>query len=716
MTLPTFSESWHRVADQRCRLRPDVRIRRQVFRGERWHVVEDPLANRYFRIRPEAYEFLVRLSPDRAVDDVWRECLDLHPQSAPGQQECIQLLSQLYQANLLHYDLAADAEELFRRQKERKDRELKARLLGIMFARIPLVDPDRFLQRLLPFFGWCVGKVGLLLWLIVIALGGKSVMDHWPQALAESRHVIDTPNLLLLYVALIGTKLLHELGHGLFCRKYGGEVHTLGVMFLIFTPVPYVDVTSSWSFRNRWQRILVASAGMMVENFVAGLAAIIWARSAPGPIHAVCYNIMFVASVSTLIFNLNPLLRFDGYYIFSDLIDVPNLYQRSLLHLKHWWKRHVFGVRKSRSPAITSRERRWLGFYGVLSGIYRVLVFAGVLLFVADTFLILGILMAVACIIGWILLPAFRLVRYLAQSPELDQVRPRAWLAVAGLTLGLLAFLQFVPFPAHIRAHGVVEAKEFREVVTEAPGFVRNMPTQPDLQVQPRTTLMRLENEELTAALDQAASQLAEIDARLSLARVQDPAALEALEKRAIAARQRHAELEADERRLTVSAGMAGVWSFLPPGSLTNYWMPRGSSLGLIIQPDSWRFVAAVRQADADFLFGHDLSHVEVRLAGQAGAIMESTEWQVVPGGRLTLPSVVLGTRGGGEIAVQPDDPRGRQAVEPFYLVRLSLPADAAASLRHGQPGQVRFRTGWEPLLPRWIRRLRQFLQERYRL
>src|ERR1043165_5662992 len=158
--LPTFSESWHRVAARRLRLRRGVNVHRQMFRGERWYVIEDDLAGKYFRVRPQAWEFIARLDAGMRVEEAWTQCLELFPETAPGQQECVNLLGQLYQANLLHYD-AGDAGELFRRQQKREQRELRSRLLGIMFLRIPLVDPDRFLVRILPWIGWLVSPVGL---------------------------------------------------------------------------------------------------------------------------------------------------------------------------------------------------------------------------------------------------------------------------------------------------------------------------------------------------------------------------------------------------------------------------------------------------------------------------------------------------------------------------------------------------------------------------
>jgi putative peptide zinc metalloprotease protein len=149
---------------------------------------------------------------------------------------------------------------------------------------------------------------------------------------------------------------------------------------------------------------------------------------------------------------------------------------------------------------------------------------------------------------------------------------------------------------------------------------------------------------------------------------------------------------------------------------MEDLWLPRGTSLGVVADPDEYEIVAAVRQTDADRLFGSQTKSAEVKLTGQSDATVEAAQWEISPGGRRQLPSIRLGSRGGGEIPVRADDQKGRQAAEPFYLVRAALPNDGDLVLKHGQIGAIRFHTGWEPLLPRWVRQFRQFLQERYRL
>src|SRR5215469_1814951 len=177
--MKTFSESWYRVANQRICLRPGVRVRRQNFRGERWMVLENPFSNQYFRLRPAAYEFVARLRPDRTVQEVWQQCLDRFPDEAPGQESVIQLLSQLYFSNLLQYDLAADSAQLFERYKKRKQREMGFQFLNIMFARFPLLDPDRFLVRSMPVVGKLISPFGAALWFLVVGLGLVIAADNF---------------------------------------------------------------------------------------------------------------------------------------------------------------------------------------------------------------------------------------------------------------------------------------------------------------------------------------------------------------------------------------------------------------------------------------------------------------------------------------------------------------------------------------------------------
>jgi putative peptide zinc metalloprotease protein len=714
--MKTFSESWYRVANQRICLRPGVRVRRQNFRGERWIVLENPFSNQYFRLRPAAYEFVARLRPGCTVEQVWQQCLDRFPDDAPSQESVIQLLSQLYFANLLQYDLATDSAQLFQRYKQRKQRETGFRFLNIMFMRFPLLDPDRFLVRILPWIGKLISPAGALLWVLVVGLAGKVAVDNFDALRVEGQSVLAPGNLFLLYLGLVFIKTIHEFGHALFCRKFGGEVHVMGVMLMIFTPMPYVDATSSWSFRDRRQRVLVGAAGMIVELFVAALATFVWARTAPGTVHNLAYNMMFVASVSTLIFNINPLLRFDGYYILSDLLEIPNLNQRALGQLRHWCEGRLFGVKPSEGPANTRREAGWLVTYGITSGIYRVIVFTGVLLAVADRFLIIGIVMAIVCAISWVTVPLVRFVKYLSSSPKLERVRSRAVGVTAGALVVLLVLLGVVPFPHSFRAPGVVKAAERTQVANETAGRIEVLLVKPGATVHRGQPLLRLQNHELELELVAARVRLEEINARLLKATKEQSADVKPLSQLRDSINAQLEKLARDTEHLVLRARHDGAW--VAPGieDFVGRWMPRGSDFGLLANPASFEFAATVMQEDVDAVLAQKVRRADVRLYGDADTKLLVQDWRVIPGGQRVLPSAALGWRGGGEVPVALEDSQANRAAEPFFAVVGKLKENPDVALLDGRTGKIRFQLEAEPLLPRWFRRLWQLFQKRYQI
>jgi putative peptide zinc metalloprotease protein len=715
-TPSTYSESWFRIAQQRVGLRPHIRVLRQFFRGERWYVLQDPFNNQFFRVRPAAYDFLARLRPDRTVDAVWHECFEADPENAPGQEEVIRLLAQLYGANLLHSTLAPDSARLFERYTKRKQKERKAFFRSIMFARIPLIDPDHFLKRAMPVAKAVFSWAGLLVWLLVVGAALKVVIDNFPALKSQTEGVLAPDNLFWLYTGLVIIKTVHEFGHAFACRRFGGEVHTMGIMFLLFTPIPYMDATASWSFRSRWQRALVGAAGMIVEIFVAAIAAFVWVNTSPGTIHSLAYNMMFVASVSTLLFNANPLLRFDGYYILSDLLDIPNLHQRSTGLLKHGVEYYCFGYKKSVNPARTRKEAFWLAVFAVASWIYKVIIFTTILFFLADRFLILGMIMAVICAVAWVCVPIYKLIVYLASSPKLQRTRLRAVSIVVGFILFLLLVLDIIPFPNRFRSPGVLQAEKYSIVVSEVSGHVAEVLTPDGTFVEKGQPLFRLVNKELELHIRNAKAQLEETEAMQRRALREATADLQPLESRAEATRQLLARLAEFEAALVVRAAHDGLW--VSPGidDMIGAWHERGAPSGQLINDSTFYFSAIVSQNDASRLFSDEIREAEVKLFGEVKTTLMVSQQMVIPAEKRNLPSPAVGWAGGGEVAVDPMDEQGTRTTEPFFEVRATIVPDEAVVLLHGKGGRIRFDLPPEPLLKQWIRRLRQLLQTRYGL
>lgn len=720
-----FSESWHRVAGQRLRLRPSVTIRRQAFRGEQWHVAQDTFTNTFFRFRPEAYDFIVRLDGTRTVEEIWMGCLERAPGRAPGQGEIVTMLAQLYQANLLAADTPGDTARLFERHQKFQRRQLASQIFGIFFLRIRLFDPMPLLNRTWPAMKWMATKTMGFVWLAVVLAGLGVAFSNWDRAMDQSQAVLAPGNLLLLYAAFTIAKLIHEFGHAYAVKAFGGEVHAMGVTLLVFTPIPYVDATAAWSFRERWKRVMVGLGGMIPELFYASLAAFVWAATGPGTLNSLAYNTMIVASVSTVVFNLNPLLRFDGYYILADLVDSPNLQPRAQRQWLHLIEKHAFATNLLESPARTRTEAGWLTVFGAASWVYRMMVTVAIILLVADRYFGIGLLAGALTFIGAFIIPLVGAVRYLAREARLERVRRRAWLVSGGALAAVLLFLGLVPLPHHFRAPGVVRAAGSQEIYSRVAGWAVELPAASGRDVAPGELLIKQENPELDLALAAAEADVEQARARERQMLSELAAGIAPMRLRREAAELKLERLNDEKASLEVRAPVGGEWTSPRSDEWRLALLPRGVRVGEIVGrgPD-WEFFAVVSQEDASQLFGAAKEGAEVRFRGEAGEALPVTAWRVIPGRQDTLPSSALGWATGGPVRIKADDANGLRADEPFFLVVGTIPGRAAATAGEGEPkllwqgrtGQMRFALPWSPLLVRWTRSFRQMLQDRYQI
>lgn len=713
----TFSESWHRVAGVRLALRTSVRAHRQVFRGSEWVMLRDTLSSDWFRVRPEAWAFLGRLSLQRSVDQAWQDAVQADADLALTQEEVVQLLGQLNLSNLLSFDQHSAAGSLFERYRKRRQGELKALLSGFLSIRVPLFDPDRALNRALPLIRMLFSGPAALAYLALLALAGKTLVDQADELARQGSGLLAPGNLGLLYAGVLVAKVIHEFGHAAACKRFGGEVHKMGVMLLLGAPLPYVDASASWGFRHRRERAFVGAAGVICELAVACVAVLVWAHTAPGAVNALAFDVIFVASVSTLVFNLNPLLRFDGYHILVDLSGFPNLFQRSREQLRYLAERFVFGLPHARAAGYSASESAWLTLYGVASIVYWLVLMVTVIFFIADQYLDLGVALAWLLGIMVIVAPLFKFARYLATDPQLNHHRARAVGVTLALALATAGALSLVPAPEHIRASGVLEAQHFRQLHSESSGFVARMQARPGAQVRAGQPLLQLENPQLLSSLRSAQEQREQLLAQELRATAQATADLAPLRLQIQAVDEEIAELQRQRQALQVVAPVSGLWSAPDLEAGAGRWVARGTSLGTIVDEGGWRFVAVLPQVSTH-VFDGQVQRVEIRLRGQEDIAMLARDVEVLPFDQGQLPSQALGVPGGGDIAVVASDPHGLTSAEPIFRIHARLPSElnAGPALLHGRLGTMRITLRDRPLAQQWERSLRQFLQRRYRV
>ena len=738
---PTFSESWYRVCELRPRLRSTIQIHRQHFRGQTWHVVQDPANNQFFRLNAAAYHFVAMLDGQRSVSEVWNLCNEELGDSAPTQGEAIQLLGQLYASNLLAAELPPDSEGLFQRYRKRVTREVQSYLMNLLFIRIPLFDPDRLLDRWIGAVGWIFSPIGLVLLVALMGVGSYYLVSNWGELVDQTRtltsqqYLTEITNLGMLYLVVVITKILHEFGHAFACKKFGkasgsgGEVHVMGVMFLIFTPLPYVDASSAWALRSKWHRAVVGLAGMLVELGLAAIAAIIWATTAEqSQVHRLAHQVMVMASISTVLFNINPLLRYDGYYILSDLLEIPNLAQRAKDYVYYLVRKYAWGVRNVRNPATTGGEKAWFIFYGIASTIYRVVICVGILLFVAGRFFQLGLVLAVAAGIAWVLVPLGKFLHYLFTSAELLRVRGRAIGSTLGVVAALGAIIGAAPFSDNRCIDGLAEARQMSFIFTGADGFIEgpHVPSGQSVQPDQEQPLVQGRNMELETRLKALAAERAQLESQRRMAQTQEPAEARNL-LRAIAFRDRQMEqTRKDLAALRVKPPLAGTWIAPEIDRLPGAFLPRGKPLGMVADLDDM-IVRVVAGQDVASLLIEELDcrqspRVRIRLRKRPDVEFTGRVERILPAGQEQLFSPAMGLSAGGAVETDVQDRQGVKTRQNFFEIRIRPDTVTTRSnegwdarLLPNQRVIVRFELSRKTLYTQWRLKLLQLIEKRFR-
>ncbi len=727
------------MAGLRPRLLSGVRVHRQHFRGQPWYILENPANDQYSRISEEGYRFIGLLNGRRTVSDVWRICNEQLGDRAPTQGEAIQLLGQLHAANLLYVELAPDSEALFTRYRKRVTREVQNYLMNLLFLRIPLLDPDRFLDHWVGIFGRLFSWVGLVLWLALVGTGLYFVIGDAADLISQSSDVLDPENLVFLYLCFTVVKIIHEFSHAFACKRFGrlngsgGEVHKMGVMFLVLFPLPYVDASSAWAFRNKWHRAIVGMAGVMAELAIASIAAVVWAYTSTGTPHIIAYNVIFVASVSTVLFNGNPLLRFDAYYVLTDLIEIPNLVQRCRQYYSYLGRRYVWGLKKVWNPAYTVGERFWFVGYGATSAVYRLYISIRILLFLnsrlPEALFIIVPILALSGIVGWLLVPVGRFLYYLATSEELVRNRPRAVGTTAAVALILIVALGVLRLPDHRRVEGIVEPEGLALIHAGTDGFVTDyLPSQtkvvsPASSSQPeggtpstQPALVQAMNPALEAERRSLAAERRVLEVRRQQAVLKEVAAAQILDEQLAALDEKIARVQQQLSFLHLTAPSSGMWVSPEIEFTKGKFVRRGESLGVVANLDDLLVRATAGQNVAALLIEQAATEVEIRANGRPDPTVTGTIERIFPAGQEQLPSQALGYAVGGWMAVDVRDPSGTKTAEKFFEIRIRPHLEEPDQWRAGQRVVVRVTLRPKPLAAQVYHYGRQLFQRRFHI
>ena len=713
MSEALFSPSWYRVATLAPRLRSHAQLHRHQYRGQTWYVLQDRSNERFHRFSPAAYAFIGLMDGQRTVQDIWEFASTKLGDDAPTQPEVVQLLSQLHAADVLQCDIPPDIAELLHRHERTQQKKWQRQLMSIFAWQFPLFDPERLLQTFAslvrPFFGWG----GALLWLGFVIPAVLIGAAHWSDLTANLIDRMTTPqNLVLLWFLFPLIKALHEFGHAFAVKVFGGEVHEMGIMLLVFSPVPYVDASASSAFPNKWQRVVVGAAGMIVELVIASVAMFVWVSVEPGTVRMLAYNTIMIAGISTVIFNANPLLRFDGYYILADLIEIPNLRQRANTYLGYLCERYGFGREEAQIPHATPGERAWFVGYSVTSFLYRIFVVVAILMFLTDQFFVLGMFFALLTGFTWFVLPLGKGLRYLFTSPRIRRVRGRALAVTTGAIALVLVGLCLTPVPFRTRAEGIVWIPDEAIVRAGADGFVGQVVSIPGSNVSRGDVLVVCHDSVLTTQVTVLEAQLREINARIREQVPENIAKAKILEEEKHYIEEKLARTREQVQDLVMTAKVDGTLVLPRAEDLPGRFVHRGDVLAHVVDLNTLTVRTIVDQTDID-LIRHSTKTVQVRLAERLASPIDAGIVRLVPAASDELPSPALGTEGGGQVPMDPKDPKGQKAMRKVFQVDLQLPVELGL-VNVGGRVYVRFDHGWDTLMAQWYRQGRQLFLSRF--
>ncbi|APW37320.1 hypothetical protein RD110_09045 [Rhodoferax koreense] len=674
MSVALLSEQWHRVAGLRPRLVPHARVHRHVTHGAVWHVLEDVGGARQHRLNAQAYRVLRLLDGRHSLDQIWQRISREISDDTPSQDDVLQLVGQLNAQDLLVVDATPDAAELLVRH-ERQQRQKRRQSVGNpMSIKIPLWDPDSFLRRLLAVTPAIPAALVWAAWLGVVGTALALVPAHWPDLSRNfGEQMLAANNLLLAALVYPLLKLAHELAHGAAVIRRGGEVHEMGVMLLMFYPSPYVDASASNAFPSRWARMRVAAAGMVVELWIAALAFFLWMAIEPGFWRSVLYNLMVLGSVSTVLFNGNPLLRFDGYFMLADAIGVPNLSQRATAFWQFLLRRFVLGARGAKMPPASRYELGWLAAYAPLALVYRLTVSFGIAWFVAQQYFFVGVLLAAWSLATSVVWPLGKGLFSLWSSPQFAARPWRAWGAVIGGVALLLGLLLALPLPRHVRVQGIAWLPEEAILRARADGFVQTIAAHEGAAVQPGDMVVATHNADLVAKVAEQTGRLALAQARLDAAWVSQPAVAARMQEEVNAEEAALVRAQADVADLQLRAGVPGTVRLEQAQDLPGRYVKRGDMLGYVIGASVPLVRVALTQAEAELDLA-DLRGIEVRMAGAVEKTYTGRLARSTPQASHNLPSAALGATGGGKFAVDPRDETGATAMETAFQFDIETP------------------------------------------
>jgi putative peptide zinc metalloprotease protein len=698
------------------KLRPDLIVQPQFYEGMTHYVVKDPIALKYFRFKVEEYFLLQQFDGKHNLQDVKRLFERKYRPQTISVDDLLRFVAQLHEAGLIQVDTPDQAKALITRRRKNKWKRVWQFFANILYIKIPIIDPERLLTWMYPYFRWIFTRAFVFLSVCMMGAALVSILANWGMfysKLPDFHSFFNWHTIFYFWISLAVVKVIHEFGHGLTAKHFGGEVHEMGMLFLVLTPALYCDVTDSWLLPNKWKRIWISAAGIYVECFLASLATFVWWKTEPGVLNSLMLATMFICSVNTILFNANPLLRYDGYYVMSDWLEIPNLRIKSNQFFTYAFQEKVLGLEIPVQSYMPRSRRVLFVTYAIASYLYRWLVTFSILFFLYQ-FLkpyklgSISAILAVGSLIPLVVMPLFQMFKFVGQPGRMRKVKKARAAAFFAAFAALVAAILMIPTPLHVSGTLVLAPADPAPVYVEVPGrveryFVRDGDAVREgdpiallsnleklrqrLSIVEQIDINRAKHDTFLLTRDAGERNLAKI--HLELAEKLEPAV---------------EELTEQIGKLTLVAPRDGVVMGMPHPETVGQWLRPGGSgrtpndkasqpLCIVADPHKLEAHIIIDQSDVDLIRESDHPVAWVKVYGTGDRTYKSHVLQVAKRNRDDIPPE-LSNLAGGEIATKPDQATGQ--VKPLTAVyEVTIPIDnPSLKLEPGLRGYARIDAG----------------------
>ena len=726
-----------------CR-RGDLQVHESVYQGETSWVIKDPVALKYHRLKSPEMIVWRMLDGNVSLREIQTKLHHEFPTKKTRLSDLQWLLANLHKSGLVIADNLGQGSQMLHRRRETRRREWKQRLSNILAIRFPGFDPEPILRVLHPKTKWIFSRWFMTLWLVLLVAASLQIlthMDEFQERLPGFHQFFTFRNFLWMALLSSVIKIIHEFGHGLACKHYDGECHEIGVMLLVLTPTLYCDTSDSWILPNKWHRAFIGAAGMYMEILMASVATFVWWYTMPGLLNYAALNVIFVCSVSTVVFNANPLLRYDGYYILSDIIEIPNLAQKSRAALMNLLRTKCLGLKPIPKRQLPQRGLLWFGLYSVASFLYRWFVLLMIMWFLYKFFEpygleVIGHTIIASSVFGLVGVPMWQLFKFFRVPGRINEVKPARFFATLTLVGLIVAAILFVPFPSHVYCPLVIRPDGGENIYVTQPGRVTEINVDYGTAVDPGTTLAQLESKELEVEVVQLNGELVRqqnhlrgLEARRSFDSEVDgqiPSTTSMIEGLQKQIEQR----EVDRQQLQLKSSIGGIlmppaerplvdlveknqvlqWSRLPLGKENSgAFLEVNTHIGTVGDPTKMKALLLIEQRDIGLIaVGHSVTMMLDEAPGTRlhGEVRELSQTE------LREPPRELTAMAGGEIATEQDESGVERPLFTYYQATVPL-HNSELPLMSGFRGRAKIAIQNESIASKVIRVVRNLIHFR---